>query len=93
MSLAGKDRYLRSGLTWVCLKWERNTPKLSDKCIILVKEFNRNVGRGLKSQDLSGKNKISLETSVREAGLNTVQGWCTTGKSILQLEAQSEKEA
>jgi len=42
---------------------------------------------------LLGDDKISLETSVREVGLNTVQGLCTTGKSILQLEAELGKEA
>jgi len=40
-----------------------------------------------------GDDKISLETSVTVAGLNTVQGWCTTGKSVLQVEAEIGKEA
>jgi hypothetical protein len=37
--------------------------------------------------------KISLATLVSEAGLSTVQGLCTTGKSILQLETETGKEA
>jgi len=56
-------------------------------------DFSRNVVIGSSSQDLLGDDKISLETSVSDAGLNTVQLCCTTGKSILQLEAQSGKEA
>jgi len=50
--------------------------------------FNRNLGIGSSSQDLLEEDKINLETSVSEAGLNTVDGWCTTGKSMLQLEAE-----
>jgi len=98
--LTGKDDFLKRGITWACIKWEGNTPKLSDKFIILVigtislwrQDFSRNVGIESSSQDLLGDDKISLETSVSEAGLNTVQGWCTTGKLILQLEAETGKD-
>ena len=77
---------LRKRCTWACLKWEGNNPELSDKFIILVigtmsvwrLDFSRNVGIGWSSQDLLRDDKISLETSVNEAGLNTVQEWCTT---------------
>ena len=83
------------------LKWERNTPELRDKGIILLirtmsvwrQDCSRNVGRGSSSQDSVGDDKISLETLLSEAGLYTVEGWCTTGKSILKLEAEHEKEA
>ena len=62
-------------------KWEWNTLELSDKFIILVigiisvwrKYFSRNVGIGSNSQDVLGDDKISLTTSVSEAGLNTVR--------------------
>jgi hypothetical protein len=36
--------------------------------------FNRNLGIGSSSQDLLEEDKINLETSVSEAGLNTVDG-------------------
>ena len=80
--MAGKDGFVRRGVTWTCLKWEGNTPELSDKFIILVigtisvwrQDISRNVGIVSSSQDLLGDNKISLETLVSEAGLNTVQG-------------------
>jgi len=36
-------------------------------------DFSRNVGIGWGSQDLLGNDKISLETSVSDAGLNTEQ--------------------
>ena len=52
----------------------------------------KNVEIGSRSRDLLG-DKISLETSVSEPGLDTVQGLWTTGKSILQLEAETGKEA
>jgi len=51
--------------------------------------FSINVWIGWSSQD----DRISLSTSVSEAALNTVQGWCTAGKSILQLKAETGKEA
>ena len=41
---------------------------------LVCEEFSRNVGIGSSSLDLLGDDKISLETSVNEAGLNTVQG-------------------
>jgi len=100
-SLAGNDGFLRRGIIWVCLKWEGNIPELSDKYIILVirtisvwrDDFSRTVGIRSSSRDLLRDDKISLATSVSEAGLNTVQVWCTAGKSILQLEAKPGKEA
>jgi len=45
------------------------------------------------THDLLVGDKISLATLVSEAGLSTVQGLCTTGKSILQLETETGKEA
>jgi len=80
--LAGKDDFLRREFTWACLKWEGNTPELSDTFIIMVigtismwrQDFSRNLGIGSSSQDLLGDDKISLATSVSEAGLNTVKG-------------------
>ena len=56
-------------------------------------DFSRNIGIGSSSLDLLADDKISLETSGSESHLNHVQGWCTTGKSILQLEAETGKEA
>ena len=55
-------------------------------------DFSRNIRIGSSSQDSLEEDKISLETSVMDAGLNTVQWWCTTGKSILQLKADTGKE-
>ena len=80
------------------LKWKGNTPDISDKCIILVigtinvsgQTFGRNVGIGSSSYNLLKDDKISLETSINVAGLNTVQGWYTTGKSILELGKKYE---
>ena len=56
-------------------------------------DFSRNVGIASSSKHLFGDDKISLETSVSEAGLMPRQGWCTTGKSILQLKAETGKES
>ena len=41
------------------------------------------IGIGWSSQDLVGDDTISFVISVSETGLNAVQGWRTTGKSIL----------
>ena len=54
-------------------------------------DFCRNVRIGSSSLDLLGDDKI--ETSVSELSLNTVQGWCTTGKEIVQLDAETGKDA
>jgi len=82
-------------------KMRNNTPELSDKFSIWVsgtismwrQDFNGNVRIESGLHDLLGNDKISLETSVGDADLNTVQGWCTTGKSILHQEAETGKEA
>ena len=66
MPLAGKDGFLRRGFTGAYLKWEGNILELSNTFIILVigtinvwrqKEFSRNVGIGLRSQDVLGMMK------------------------------------
>jgi len=100
MSLTGKDYFLTRAIIWACLTWEENTAKFGDTIFILVtgtirvwrQDFSRNVRIGSSLQDLLGDDKISLETSASEAGLNTMPGWCTTGKPILQLEAKTGKE-
>ena len=100
-SFAGKYVVLRRGIKWTRLQWEGNTPELSDTFIRLViwtvsvwrYICSRNIGIGSSSQDFLEDDNISLSTSVSEACLNTMQRWWTTGKWILQQEAEPGKEA
>ena len=59
----------------------------------MINLFSRNVRIRSSSQHLLADDKIRLETSISVSGLNIVQRWCTTGKSILQLVAEPGKEA
>ena len=81
-SSLGKDIFLRSGLTWACLKSSGNMPEHSDAFIIFViglnnesrHAFNSVVGNGSRSHDLFREDMIVFLTSSTVAGVNAEDG-------------------
>ena len=89
------DKYvfLRSGLTWACLKSSGNKPEHSDAFIISViglsnasrQDFNSTVGSGSSSQDLFGEDIIIFFTSSAVAGSNDTSKEFTRGEATFTV--------